>query len=762
MPPPDPTVPNTQPSRRARNERTESSGARRFPGASPSQIVVVVWGCLAVCIGIGAAGPTSDRTVDWPAYHGDPGGSHYSPLDQIDRRNVGHLQPAWVYRCADWRQRPASTIECNPLVLEGRIYLTTPSLRLVALQGATGEVVWSFDPQAGSGTPAGGVNRGLAWWGTGEERRLFLAVGPWLHAVQTKDGQPVEGFGRGGKIDLREGLDQEAIDFSVQAPTPGVVHGDLLILGSSIPDSLPPTAPGHVRAFDVRTGERRWIFHTVPHPGEEGYETWSPDAWKVNGGANAWGGVTLDPVRRLVFCGTGSANYDHFGGDRAGANLYANCTLALDADTGARRWHFQIVHHDLWDYDLPCPPVLVTVRRHGRRVDAVAQITKTGHVFVFERESGRPVFAVEERPVPASDVPGESAWPTQPFPTRPPPFVRQGMSLEDATDLTPESRAAVQARLREMRSEGLYTPPSLRPTVVMPQFNGGGEWGGPAVDPERGWLIVPGSAEPEWIQMQPAKLKEEITLHELGGHLFRAVCGNCHGAARPALATTVELPSLRDVGQRLSRGEILKLLETGRGQMPAFPTLSEVERRGLLAFLFHERGGERLRSSDLDLAWANRIPWAANGHPEFRDPEGYPASRRPWGTLTAFDLNRGTRVWQVPLGTYPALEKRGLPPTGTFNIGGPLVTRGGLVFIGATMDERFRAFDIRSGKVLWEFQLDAGGYATPATYAVGGRQYVLIAAGGGGKPGTKAGNGWWCFALPESRVRTGPNRLRSP
>jgi quinoprotein glucose dehydrogenase len=712
-------------------------------------------------IAVGGASGAMDQ--DWRYYHGDAGGTHYSPLRQIDRHNVHRLKPVWTYRCDDAREGNATTIECNPLVIRGVLYGSTPGLKVFALNGATGEPRWIFDPW--NGARGRGVNRGFAWWEetlttadgisservTPAERRLFFAAGPLLHALNPDTGRPIEGFGKSGHIDLREGLDQDAFYLSVNAPTPGIVYRDLLIMGSAIPDSLPPTAPGHIRAYDVRTGERRWIFHTLPHPGEPGYETWPPEAWKHNGGVNAWGGLTLDPERGLVFCGTGSPNYDHYGGDRPGINLYANCSLALDAGTGRKRWHFQTVHHDLWDYDLPCPPVLVTVEHGGRRIAAAAQVTKTGQTFLFDRETGEPLFPVEERPVPASDVPGEASWPTQPFPVKPPPFARHGLTLADASDLSPETQRAVAERLRAMRSEGLFTPPSTNPTVMLPQFNGGAEWGGPAFDPTRGWLYVNASNEPEWIQMLPARPAEDVTLQQLGGHLHRALCSNCHGAGRPDLPATPALQSLKDVRQRLSRGEAMALLETGRGQMPSFVTLSRIEREALVAFLFDDRDSARVRITDADLAWANQIPWIANGHPELRDADGFPASKRPWGTLTAVDLNRGHIAWQVPLGTYPLLEKRGLPPTGTFNIGGPIVTAGGLVFIGATMDERFRAFDSDTGRVLWEYQLDAGAYATPATYAVDGRQYMVVAAGGGGKPGTRSGNGWWCFSMEQSR-----------
>lgn len=696
--------------------------------------------------------PLDAKDQDWAVYHGDAAGTHYSPLRQIDRRNVHRLRPVWVYRCDDALDGSRSTIECNPLVIDGTLYGTSPGLKVFALDAETGTARWIFDPWNGAG--GRGVNRGLAWWQEEEERRIFFGAGPLLYALDARTGKPIQEFGSGGSIDLRRDLDQETYSLSVNSPSPGVVYKDLLIMGSSIPDAMPPTAPGHIRAYDVRTGKRRWIFHTIPHPGEPGYETWPADAWTYNGGVNAWGGLTLDVRRGIVFAGTGSPNYDHYGGDRPGANLYANCSLALDAVTGRKLWHFQAVHHDLWDYDLPCPPVLIAIKRDRRRVDAVAQITKMGHVFVLERETGRPVFPVEERAVPVSDVPGEQSWPTQPFPISPPPFAKQGLSLSEAHGLAPNAEAAERVLPKGVRSEGLFTPPSIHGTIMMPQFNGGGEWGGPAFDPRRGWLYVNASNEPEWIQMLPAKPREEITLHDLGRHLQRALCSNCHGTIRPDLPQLPALQSLRDVRQRMTREQTSELLRTGRGQMPSFESLSPLERRALVAYLFDDSSDdERIKVDAAEMSWANRIPWIANGHPELRDAEGYPAGPMPWGTLTALDLNRGEIVWQVPLGTYRELEKRGLPPTGTFNIGGPIVTAGNLVFIGGTRDERFRAFDAETGRVLWEYSLDAGGYATPATFEVRGRQYIVVAAGGGGKPETRSGNGWWCFALGDGKDR---------
>jgi quinoprotein glucose dehydrogenase len=464
------------------------------------------------------------------------------------------------------------------------------------------------------------------------------------------------------------------------------------------------------------------------------------------GSANVWAGFTLDHERGIVFMGTGSPANDKWGGNRPGSNLFGNSTVALNADTGERIWHFQAVHHDLWDYDLPAPPVLAKLERDGKVIDCVVQPTKMGHLFVLDRKTGVPLFPVEELPVPQSDIPGEHSYPTQPFPVPEFRLTKQGFTIDDVTDLNPAATEKVMNDLKEIKTAPLFTPPSLEKKAVLPQFNGGMEWGGAAFDPEQNVVIVNTSNEAEWTSMRPSKPKDRIALHDLGKRTYQGVCSFCHGTRS---AVNPASPTLEDVRDRLTKKQILELMETGRGQMPSFKSFSELEKRAVVAFLFGEGKGEMIESKDLDLSFANDIPYVMTGHHDWRDPEGFPANKRPWGQLHAVDLNKGKVKWSIPLGTYPKLEARGEAPTGTFNIGGPIVTKGGLVFIGAAMDERFHAYDKDTGELLWEYQMKFGGYATPSTYEVDGRQYLVIAAGGGGKTFTKAGDMFYAFALPE-------------
>lgn len=685
----------------------------------------------------GSPGVDDAAFEDWQVYLGDHAATHYSSLDQINRSNVGALRQEWIYRTGDAAPERNSQIQCNPIVVDGVLYATSPGLKALALEAATGELLWSFDPFASEDErPALHVNRGVAYWAGGGERRILYTAGFHLFALSAADGRPISGFGDGGKVDLREGLGREPETLAVTATSPGVVYRDLLILGTRVSEGH-DAAPGDIRAYDVRTGEIRWTFHTIPRPGEFGYESWPPDAWKEVGGANAWSGITLDVGRGWVFAATGSAAFDFYGGNRHGDNLFANCVLALDAATGRRIWHFQAVHHDLWDRDLPAPPNLVTIRRQGRAVEAVAQITKSGHVFVLDRVTGEPLFPVQEVPVPASPLPGESASPTQPLPLKPPPFARQRLREEDLTRRTPEAFESVRRRFQRVRSEGQFYPPSLQGTVIFPGFDGGGEWGGAAFDPFSGKLYV-NSNEMAWIlTMIPAGGGSQWA--SAGAQLYSAHCAACHGVDREG-DTRLNYPPLIDLGTSLDSRQVEAIILEGRGAMPPIE-LTAAEAAAVTAYLL---GSDRqnLSLEDPEATAPPPLPFIHTGWTRFLDPEGYPAVQPPWGTLNAVDLNQGNLDWQVPLG-----EVEGLGNTGTENYGGPLLTAGGLIFIGATKDEKFRALDRETGQVLWETQLPAGGYATPATYRINGRQLVVIAAGGG-KMGTPSGDAYVAFALP--------------
>jgi quinoprotein glucose dehydrogenase len=679
-------------------------------------------------------------------YSGDPAGSKYSMLDQINTSNVTDLEIAWTFETGDMRQSPPTTIQCNPIVIGNRMFLTTPALKLVSLKATTGEVNWKFDPYKGES--AYGTNRGVMYWSSGFDQRVYYVAGSYLYALNAKNGIPIPTFGTAGRVDLYEGLGRDVFFLWVTAATPGIIYKDLLILGSTLGEGPGPAAPGHIRAYDIHTGDMRWIFHTIPWPEEYGYDTWPEDAWERTGGANAWGGFTLDVERGMVFCGTGSPTYDHWGGDRIGQNLFGNCILALDAATGERIWHYQVVHHDIWDYDIACPPNLVQVQKDGEIIDAIAQPTKMGHLFVLNRDTGVPIFPITEKAMLASDIPGEETWPTQPFPPKSLHYGRQTFLAEDITDVSDEARAFVERRLEGMILGDIYLPPSFEGSVTIPQFNGGTNWGGASYDPVERMLYVNCSNELEWISMIPAKPVESVSSFRLGQQLYGTICSACHGFGNPRNPGSPSLDKLKAIRNERTQEQIDSVLLYGKGQMPRLPALTLMERKALIDFIWDEGMEELIPRDSVKLSFSNRIPYVATGHRTLRDHEGFPANKRPWGTLNAIDLDKAEIVWQETLGTYPELEERGYPPTGTFNMGGPVSTAGGLVFIGATMDERFRAFDKNTGAVLWEFQLDAGAYATPSTFEVKGKQYVVIGAGGAGKPGTRPGDKYYCFTLP--------------
>ena len=698
------------------------------------------WRALALACLTGASCNDLRRTPGqdydgWETYGGGPEQLQYSRLDQIHRGNVSRLEVAWTYRTGD--EFPGSQIQCNPLVVEGVLYGSSPDGRVFALNAATGEELWSAR-LAVDGVPFKGrtSNRGFMHWrGTGGSR-VYASARHMLYALDADSGKPVAEFGEGGAIDLRQNLQPWSAELSVGLNTPGVVYGDLLILGSIVSERL-PSAPGYLRAFDADTGELRWTFHTIPHPGEPGYETWPEDGWERLGGANSWAGLALDEERGLVYAGTGSAAFDFWGGNRQGDNLYANSLLCLRASTGELVWHHQFVRHDVWDMDVPTAPVLATARRDGRLIDTVVVSTKTSHVYAFDRETGESLFPLREIETASSDVDGESLAPRQVIPVTPPPLGRQRLTEADLTSRTPEAHAAVLKRFRQVRSDGLFTPPSLQGTIIFPGFDGGAEWGGQAFDPATGLLYV-NVNEMAWILRLNRQAEIGAALN--GKRLYQRHCAACHlddlSGAPP------NFPSLRDLS--MPADEFAGLLRGGVGRMPAFAHLGEAAVKSIIRFVLEDDAGESVMAADS----ATDVPFMHDGYNRFLDPDGYPAISPPWGTLNAVSLDTGEIDWTVPLGEYPELAEKGMQPTGTENYGGPVVTAGGLVFIGATgPDRKFRAFDKLTGDLLWETALPAGGNATPAVYEVEGRQFVAIAAGGG-KTGSASGGSYVAFALP--------------
>lgn len=703
-----------------------------------------------LCLAFTACRPESHladkyNPANWPGYQGGPDANQYSALNQINTENADQLVPIWEYASTGADTAGRTQIQCNPLVIDGVLYGTSPRLQVFALDAATGIEQWRFDPsgeQNGSLTGMG-VNRGLAYWEENGERRLFFSSGPLLYSLDASTGQPDTAFGSGGFVDLHDGLGRSIKTLFINNNSPGRVYKDKLIMGSRVSESTGPV-PGHIRAFNVRTGALEWIFHTIPHPGEYGYDTWPEEAWQNSGGANVWSGFSLDEARGIIFAPTGSASFDFYGGDRAGDNLFANCVLALNADTGERIWHFQSVHHDLWDRDHPAPPNLVTVSHEGERIDAVAQITKSGFVILLDRETGEPLFPIEERPAPPSTLTGEQASPTQPYITAPPPFSRQLVTEADLADRSPEVYDYAKSIWDEVQEQPIdpFTPPATTTTFCFPGFDGGGEWGGAAADPE-GILYVNSSEMPWLIKMIPYEAPKDQLLATKGKKVYDVACIACHGPDLKGGAIYGNSPSLIGLKKRLDEPAIAKVIKEGKGIMPAFASLKEEEVSALTAFLLEsdavDQSGKKLN------LWP--YPYRFNGYNRFVAPDGFPAIKPPWGQLTAVDLNAGTIKWQVTLGDLPTARPSDDPATGAQNYGGPVVTAGNVIFIAATKDEKFRVFDKRDGRLIWETTLPAAGYATPATYAVNGKQYVVVACGGG-KLGTDSGDRYVAFALP--------------
>ena len=667
-----------------------------------------------------SAGSSAPDPQDWPVYLGGKERNLFSSLAQINRKNVKSLEVAWTHDTGH-----QSEYQANNLIIQGILYTPTATREILALDAGTGKTIWKWDPGQEKTGRGGQRQRGLVYWENdqGGERRLLTGVKGHLFAVDPDTGKTIREFGENGSINLGSGLN-----------TPGVIYRDLVIVGGV-------GGVGAVRAYDVRTGKRRWIFNLIPRPGEFGYETWPPDAWKTATGTMPWCGQSLDDKRGIVYVATKTAEPDFYGGKRHGMNLFANCLLALDAATGKRIWHFQIVHHDLLDKDLACPPVLLTVTHKGKKIDAVAQGTKHGLLFVFNRSTGEPLWPVEERPVPQSDLIGEQAWPTQPFPTKPAPLMRQRYTEADASNISPATHQLTLDRIRASPNFGPFPAPSLKETIMFPGFDGGMEWGGGAADPD-GIYYVNINEMPWIVQMIETKRADGTGLVS-GERDYLINCSACHGVDRKG-NVAAGFPPLLDIGKRKSRAEIEKITREGAGRMPPYASMPENKRKAILDYILNvpARSGEQPENE-------GQPSYAFGGFRRYLDPEGYPAIKPPWGTLNAVDLNTGEIKWKVILGEYPELTKKGIPPTGTENYGGPVVTAGGLLFIGATADETFRAFDKDTGEILWKAKLPFGGNATPSTYMVKGRQYVVISAGGG-KSNRPRGGMLVAFALPDT------------
>jgi len=715
-----------------------------------TSLLFVLLICLTRCQ------PGKKKYSGWEKYKGSDESIHYSSLNQVDTSNVQQLTIAWEYHTGDADTVHHSQIQCNPIIVDGILYGTSPQLKLFAIDAATGKQKWVFNPYdslAGANKSLFFIlnnNRGVTYWSDGEkDKRLYYTAGSQLFAINANDGKPVKAFGAGGAIDLHDGLDRDVKSLFVTATSPPVIYKDLLITGTRV-DEGPQAAPGHLRAYDVRTGKLRWIFHTIPHPGEFGYETWDdPEAYKFIGGANSWGGLTLDEKRGIVYAPIGSPSYDFYGGRRTGDGLFGNSLLALDANTGKRIWHFQYIHHDVWDRDLPAPPALVTIKKDGKSIDAVAITTKTGMVFIFDRETGRPVYDIVERSVPhQSELEGERLSPTQPFPVKPAPFMRQLFTDSDVNPYLPDSSIAdIKKRLASYHHDNMFNPPTFEGTVEFPGLDGGAEWGGPSYDPETGILYVNANEMPWALKMVDIRSKAASTetLGQAGMRLYQTTCMSCHGADRKGSGN---FPSLINAKNKYSAAAMDTLIQTGRRMMPAFRQLSYMERQAVASYVLENRKDQSKAFTDTAGAKNDpyKLPYTMDGYNKFLSKEGYAAIAPPWGTLNAIDLNTGEFVWKKTLGNDSTV-KGTKELTGIENYGASVITAGGVLFIAATKDARLRAFNKRTGELLWEVHLPAAGFATPSVYEVDGKQFIVIACGGG-KQGLKSSDTYMAFALP--------------
>lgn len=686
---------------------------------------------VAAFVGLAAYQARDVEDRSWSIYKADAESTSYSRLDQINISNVSQLQPAWTHSFHDMKaESRAGSSECNPIVIDGVMYATSAKHWAYAIDAETGKQIWAFDPFEGA--EGGGVSRGVTYWEDGEDKRILFTGGDMLFALDARTGKPILSFGKNGKVSMNVGLRDDPETISVIPTSPGIVFNDLLIMGAEVSE-LYGAQPGYIRAYNCKTGKLEWTFHTIPLPGEPGYESWPKDAYKYAGGVNDWAGMSLDTKRGMVFLALGSPSYDFYGADRKGDNLYGNSVVALNAATGKYIWHYQLVHHDLWDYDLPAPPNLVTVKREGRDIDAVAQVTKHGFVFLFNRETGEPLFPIEERKVPASNIPGEHTSPTQPFPLKPKPFARQWMTEADLTHYTNAGHDSIVKKFRSMRYEGLFTPPDLKGTLMLPGSRGGAEWGGAAYDPSTTVLFVKSNDSPEIQSMKKVDTEQEAkdqTVYDQGKTLYMTYCVACHGKDKNGDEPTY--PSLIGLRNRMTREAALDKIKKGGGKMPAFASAIKGKEKGMIAFLY-DRPQNSSKVTKLETGQTQKgadkyLNLTAYGH--FRDPNGNPALKAPWGTLNAINLSTGDYEWQIPLGNDAKRQEKGGPETGQEGSAGPIVTAGGLVFISGTQDRKLRAFDKKTGKLLWQTELPGVANATASTYMSGGKQYVALSVGG--------------------------------
>lgn len=670
----------------------------------------------------------------WSSYLGDSGRSHYSTLSEITPENIKDLKLAWSYKATAYGQ-----MQMSPIVVDTLLYGVTAAMRIVAIHATTGKEIWQFGDSV---KVWHSTSRGVSFWEKGNDKRILCTRGPNLFALDALTGKPIPSFGNNGKIDMRSGMPASAKNKFVISNTPGTIYKDLIVMPLRLSEGA-DAAPGDVMAFNVITGKLEWVFHTIPHPGEKGFETWvDSTAYKspIVGAANNWAGMAVDEETGIIYIPTGSAAPDFYGANRLGSNLYANSLLALHAATGESIWHFQFTHHDLWDRDLPAPPNLLLVEREGKKIAAVAQVTKQGYVYVFDRKTGVPLFDIEEVPMPKSSLIGEEAWPTQPLPVKPKPFARQSQNIT-SNDISPFAENKEELlELFKKSDKRQYAPPNTSPIFLLPGYDGAAEWGGIAADPNEGILYV-NSNEMPWI-LQMKENNEDMSGRPMGETAYQKYCVTCHQENRKGLVAS-GYPSLLDLQLRKEKTEVSAIIKQGKGMMTGFPQIEKEEMDALLRFLYEEEIKHTI--AEKHNPDTEKELYKHTGYTKFLDANGLPGISPPWGTLHAIDLNSGDYIWSIPFGNTLELGEKGIG-TGTENYGGAVVTANGLLFIGATRDGYFRVFDKYNGEMLWEYKLPAPAFATPAMYEVHGKQYIAIACGGE-KLGTKKGNQIVAFAL---------------